>query len=288
MSEQLPAFAAVLRDRNLRKSANFSQTRGLFGGTEKLGDSQQLMAAEPPRGDRLLGIRDDLERQLTDLLAEGGKVRDLKADLEREAQLNSQLRSDIQQTKEKVKQARAKGQRLEDQVRQLQIQLDNKRRQAQEHDNILTQLQFDYTSLSVDRRKLTDKISEQRDQIQEGVPIAPDFFELPAPLAPVELSLDSTSNIPLAEVESFIEPPEQPKDWSENIDYLSVEELRDVVDQLQKEKADIQWQMQRAPPPGVPMVRVRREKYELDEKLDEVLRKIGKVKLVIRQKNVKS
>jgi hypothetical protein len=63
----------------------------------------------------------------------------------------------------------------------------------------------------------------------------------------------------------------------------SLSELKTELAELQNEKVKLEWLAQKAFAPGVSETRARREMAELEEKLDEVERKIGSIRLAIRQ-----
>jgi hypothetical protein len=310
--DSLPAFAAVLRERNnLRKSTTFSPRRDLFLWQNDAGDpaaSAEMMA----QLDGLLEIRKDLERQLSDMLAGSAMAPELRIEIEHERQINMQLRTNIEETREKLKEVRLRNLRLEDQVRQGQQQLDNKRHQAHEKDKIFVQLQTDYATLSSDYRKLCESNLEQQKEIGSTSLFTQDFVDdfnsyRPEPYVSVSVPLDHTEGVhtespnPVAPVVSLTKTTPFRTALVDNIffgdigelrapdalDGVSIEELRATVDKLQKEKAEIEWQVQRAIPPGVSVSRARREKQEQEDQLDELAKKLGRVKLAIRQRNAK-
>ena len=313
MSE-LPAYAEELKRRKL------SQT-----GPIRLPQPIDIQSDEPVQSDfkedRLRGIIADLTAQVADLRAENAQIQDLRSEIELERQMGNSCRLQIEDMQDKLRIAKMSSQRAADTLEQLQMQLDNKRRLASDKERLLNQLQMDYETLSRDYQRLLDRTESQKSQFgvfeksrsprtpppprQFDDWPAPDFdvpsrrlpdfdappgkspdFDLPSPRPPpIDLPPSPRTPYKAALVDNIVFGDESDHGPLPSL-AESVPELQEELAQLKKEKEQIEWQVQRAPAPGTPISRARRLKMELEERLDAVEKRLGKVRLTLKQMGV--
>ena len=76
---------------------------------------------------------------------------------------------------------------------------------------------------------------------------------------------------------------EKPSYNRQDIENMSVSEMKDELSRLQKEKEETEKIVNRAPQQGVSPTRSRRIKEENELKLDEIEKRMGKIRLVLKQ-----
>ena len=297
MSE-LPAYAEELKRRK------FSQTGPirLPNITDSYPDDQPLPDSKE---DRLRSIIIDLTAQVQDLRAENAQIQELRDDLDLERQMSNSCRLQIEDMQEKLRIAKLNSQRAADQLEQLQMQLDSKRRLASDKERVLNQLQMDYESLSRDFQRLLDRTESQRSQFgvfdrPRSPPPSPPprrAFEdryvpeppISSPPRPPPISLPASPRTPqpykAALVDNIVFGDESDHGPLPSASE-SIPELQEELAQLKREKEAIEWQVQRAPAPGTPISRARRLKMELEERLDAIEKRLGKVRLTLKQLGV--
>jgi CHASE3 domain sensor protein len=69
----------------------------------------------------------------------------------------------------------------------------------------------------------------------------------------------------------------------DDIESMSVPEMKDLLEILRTQKEDVERQLNRAPPKGRLMAHVRREKEEMEEELDGLSKRIAKIRFALRK-----
>jgi chromosome segregation ATPase len=254
-----------------------------------------------------------LEAQVSRLTVETAVAQDLRSNIDFSIKTSAEYQSEVENNELKLRIAKMRNQRLEDQLTQLKRQLENKRQEANDKEKILEQLQLDITLLSGDFQRLLERTAQQRfSATQKDLDDDSQNFNEPRPFDHFEGSLGATwpppgSSRPLPARESSSPPPRSPSPpparprepaaLRDNISFgepppvapiadspqLTVSELREELDALSEEKAQLEWRVQRAPAPGVSVSQARRARAQLEGRLEEVDRRIGHIRLTLRQ-----
>jgi predicted RNase H-like nuclease (RuvC/YqgF family) len=294
-----PPFASALRSRH------FTATRNDFSTSAPL-PSHNDRPSSPDRNielDRLQAVVQDLEAQLARLTAENTRANELRTDIDFSREMITQYQSQIEEQKGKLRVAKFRNQRLEDRVAQLKLQLENKRQEANDKEKILEQLQMDITLLSGDFQRLLERTAHHRASVNQKAvdDVSPQRFNayqvfdepVPEPWRPVE---QPPAEIVRTVQDSWSPPPRRsPAALVDNISFgevkpgvsvtagKSVPELKAELKELLDEKAKMEWHAQRAPAPGVSAPRARRERAELEAQLEELEKRIGQIRLALKQ-----
>jgi chromosome segregation ATPase len=69
----------------------------------------------------------------------------------------------------------------------------------------------------------------------------------------------------------------------DNLESMSVPEMKDLLEILRAQKEEVERQLNKAPQKGRLMAHVRREKEEMEEQLDELNKRIAKIRFTLRR-----
>jgi chromosome segregation ATPase len=272
----------------------------MAGGAREGRNAAEPPATTPPRSPpdlrQLESVVRDLEQQLAEIKSEHAEVMELRTEVALGLTTIADFEAQVRDNEQKLKIAKLQNARLEEQIAQLQRQLDSKRQQSSDKEKILEQLQMDITSLSADCQRAYDRIKEQRskspprsidfepfESFDDGG--SPQSFEPPPirqPSPPTSGGPRTVPRSPAALVDN-ISFGERSQGSQEPAPSQCLSGLSATLEDLQAQKAKLQWRVQRTAPPGVSLATARRDREELEDALDEVDRKIGRVKMNIRQ-----
>jgi TolA-binding protein len=260
----------------------------------------------------------ELEAQVSRLTAESALADDLRSGIDLSMKMSAEYQSQVENSELKLRIAKMRNQRIEDQAAQLKRQLETKRQEANDKEKILEQLQLDITLLSGDFQRLLERTARHRESItqqdlevqhfnayrpfdtfegdaQLGRDLAPPVRENPSPPREPALPLREPAPPPHEPPSPPARATREPAALRDNISFgapppaapvsppRSAAELMAELDALCDEKTQLEWRIQRAPAPGVTVSQARRTRAELETRLDAVDRRIGLARLTLKQ-----
>jgi hypothetical protein len=246
----------------------------------------------PPQYEQLESIIKDLEGQLADLTRDNAQIKDLKLEIELERQMSASCQAEIDEYQQKLKLVQMKNQRLEDQLRQDQMQLDNKRQQANAKEKILTQLQIDIETLSNELQTLRERTNDQLPIVRPSPMDFPERYDSdrnfydPGPYEEPVIQQPPHSPRAQAALYDNIVFDDDRRVESDLYDDRPTAELQEEIAVVKRQKEALEWQEQRAPGPGVSVAIAQRDRLVLEEKIAVAAQRLGKLRLVLKQRGV--
>jgi archaellum component FlaC len=123
------------------------------------------------------------------------------------------------------------------------------------------------------------------DEIQNKEQLPIDLHQEPAVLQAAE-PVQQIAPPPMkraALVDSIKFGNDQSIDVHDDIDSMTVPEMKDLLDILRAQKDEVERQLNRAPQKGRSMAHVRREKEEMEEELEGLSKRIAKIRFALRK-----
>ena len=307
MKKELPIFAQILKNRTNNIKIN-EESSILDSFNESLNDIQQ---------DKTFQTFFELKKQLEIIKIEN---KDLKHELSVEKAVNDELSNQIYENEKIIKEEKKKNQTLNDEISHLEQILSDKQQITESKNKILEKLQDEYNKISLDYQKILDLYNFQNNQLQQlRNQINELENELNSQFLPEnkiekknlnfqnnfiynnnfennnqifennnnfinEIKLSPVKKAALVDNIVFGENITTSNNQIEELfQNLSKEELNILLNEFIEEKSFLEKSYAQAPKRGISKTRNLREKNEIENKIDDLNKKIYKLKRELKK-----